>query len=196
MKFPRATLRNVYVHSKSAAQRVEGSIVAWLEKNLRLQVNKEKSGIGAVWERKFLGFQLNEKLEIAIAPQSQKYFRNKVRELWRSCQSLSSKELRRQWCAWLRGWCNYYRLAEDRQSITGQEGWIRRHIRCCFWQRWHNTKGRWNRLRKLGCTASQCRTAFSSLGAWRIARSPSLHTALSKKTLHQYGFLMPSEVFG
>lgn len=187
---------NVYVQSESAARRVEGSIVEWIGKNLRLQVNKEKSGTGAVWERKFLGFQLNERLEIGIAPKSREHFQDKVRELWRSCQSLSSKGLREQWCAWLRGWCSYYKLAEDRRSITELEGWIRRHMRCCFWQRWHSVQGRWKRLKKLGCTSRLCKTASSSRGAWRIARSPSLQTALSNKTLHQWGFLMPSEAFG
>ncbi len=187
---------NIYVHSAAAARRVQESITRWLEKHLRLQVNPQKSGIGKVWERQFLGFQLNDKLEIAIAPKSAKRFQDKVRELWRSCQSRTSGELCRQWRAWLLGWCSYYRLAEDRKSITALEGWIRRRMRCCFWQRWHSRKGRWNTLRKLGCTLRQCQTAYSSKGAWVIAKSPSLQTALSNNTLRRYGFLMPSVAFG
>lgn len=187
---------NIYVRSEAAAQRVLEGITQWVEKNLRLKVNAEKSGTGRVWERKFLGFQLNEKLEIAIAPKSVKRFKDKVRELWRSCQSRTSGELLRQWREWLVGWCGYYRLAEDRRSVTKTEGWIRRHIRCCFWQRWHGRKGRLKNLKKLGCTPRQCETAYSTKGAWVIARSPSLNAALSNATLRRYGFLMPSEAFG
>jgi len=187
---------NIYVGSEAAAQRVMESVTEWLKIVLRLQVNETKSGTGKVWERKFLGFQLNQKLEIVISPKSVARFKGKVRELWRSCQSLTSKELRGQWCAWLRGWCNYFKLAEDRREVLRLEGWIRRHIRCTFWVRWHSTKGRIRMLRKLGCTARQCETAYSAKGAWRIARTPSLQTALSKAALHKYGFCMPSEAFG
>ena len=36
------------------------------------------------------------------------------------------------------------------------------------------------------------KVAFSSRGAWRLAGSGSLHTALSNAVLRRYGFLMPS----
>jgi len=187
---------NIYVRSEQAAQRVLENVTQWLEQELRLRVNEGKTGIGKVWERKFLGFQLNAKMEIAIAPKSVERFKDKVRELWRGCQSKTSNELLRQWRAWLRGWCSYYRLAQDRKDVTRLEGWIRRRIRCCFWLRWHSWKGRLKKLRSLGCTPRQCKTAHSSKGAWRIAKSPSLQKALSNATLRRYGFLMPSEVFG
>ncbi|MGH8510270.1 MAG: group II intron maturase-specific domain-containing protein, partial [Gammaproteobacteria bacterium] len=61
-----------------------------------------------------------------------------VSDLWRSCQSLSSAELRDRWCAYLVGWWNYFRLAEVRRPLTEIDGWIRRHIRKCFWLRWHD----------------------------------------------------------
>jgi len=187
---------NIYVGSEAAALRVMGSITEWLRKELRLQVNETKSGVGKVWERKFLGFQLNQNLEIVISPKSVERFRDKVRKLWSSCQSLTSRELRGQWCAWLLGWCNYFQLAEDRRNILRMEGWIRRRIRCTFWLRWHSVKGRIKKLKMLGCTSRQCETAYSTKGAWRIAKSPSLQKALSNAVLRQYGFCMPSEAFG
>ncbi|MFA5285648.1 MAG: hypothetical protein WC347_08635, partial [Smithellaceae bacterium] len=61
---------------------------------------------------------------------------------------------------------------------------------------WYDWKGRPKKLRALGCTPRQCKTAHSSKGAWRTAKSPSLQTALSNATLRRYGFLMPSEAFG
>ena len=85
--------------------------------------------MGRPWERKFLGFRINPEGKIEVAPQSVERFRTKVRELWRSCQSRSSDELRDAWRAYVRGWWAYYGLAEDRRNIFGLEGWIRRHIR-------------------------------------------------------------------
>jgi RNA-directed DNA polymerase len=187
---------NIYVRSEKAAQRVLENVTQWLAIELRLRVNEEKTGVGQVWERQFLGFQISNKLEIAIAPRSVERFKDKVRTLWKSCQSRTSTELLRQWRAWLQGWCSYYRLAQDRTGVTRLEGWIRRRIRCCFWLRWHSRKGRWNRLKALGCTARQCQTASSSKGSWKIAASPSLQAALSNAVLNRYGFQMPSEAFG
>ena len=133
---------NIYVSSRRAAERVLASITDWIKKHLRLEVNATKSGTGRPWERKFLGFRINPQGKIEAAPQSVERFKMKVRELWRSCQSQSSDELRDTWRAYVRGWWGYYRLAEERRNVLGLEGWIRRHIRSCFWQRWHDWRGR------------------------------------------------------
>ncbi len=42
---------------------------------------------------------LTERLEITIAEKSRERFKEKVRELWRSCQSLSSAQMRDRWRA-------------------------------------------------------------------------------------------------
>jgi RNA-directed DNA polymerase len=185
---------NIYVGSAAAAERVRVGITEWLHTRLRLTVNAAKSGCGRVWERKFLGFRLTEKLEITIAEKSRDRFKQKVRDLWQSCQSLRSTELRDRWCAYVRGWWAYFRLAEDRRSIFDLEPWIRRHIRKCFWQRWHSIRGRFRALRRLGLPERQCKVAYSKLGAWPLAASPSLQYALSNKVLRGYRFLMPSDL--
>lgn len=185
---------NIYVSSQRAAERVLSSITEWMAKHLRLEVNATKSGRGRPWERKFLGFRINPQGEIEIAPTSVERFKTKVRELWRSCQSRTSEELRDNWRAYVRGWWSYFRLTEKRRSIFGLEGWIRRHIRSCFWQRWHDWRGRKRHLRRLGLRGRLLKVAHSSKGAWPIARSPSLQTALSNAVLRRAGFLMPSDL--
>ena len=216
MRFPGATYRNIYVSSQAAAERTLASIQNWIEKHLRLKVNEAKSGTGRVgqwrsqmvslsgtrsaivlrqWsERKFLGFRLNRKLQIGIAPESIERFKAKVRELWRSCQSKTSNELRDAWQSFIRGWWGYFQLAEDRQPIYRLEGWIRRHIRKCFWLRWHSRKGRERKLRGLGLTGLLLKVAASARGAWHIARTGSLHKALSNAVLRRTGFPMPSDL--
>lgn len=185
---------NIYVGSQRAAERVLESITEWVSKHLRLQVNATKSGTGRPWERKFLGFRINPKGEIEVAPQSVERLKDKVRELWRSCQSQTSEQLRDAWRAYIRGWWNYYQLAEERRSIFALEGWMRRHIRKCFWVRWHSVKGRLQALRRLGLSGRLLKVAHSSRGAWPLAASPSLHTALSNTRLRRHGFLMPSDL--
>ncbi len=185
---------NIYVSSQRAAERVLGSITDWIKKHLRLEVNASKSGVGRPWEQKFLGFRINPQGKIEVAPRSVERFKMKVRELWRSCQSQTSEELRDNWRAYVRGWWGYFRLAEDRRNIFGLEGWTRRHIRACFWQRWHDWCGRLRKLRQLGLSGALLKVAHSSRGPWRIAASPSLQTALSNAVLRRHGFWMPSDL--
>ena len=73
---------NIYVGSQAAAERTLASIQDWIEKHLRLKVNAAKSGTGKAWERKFLGFRLDRKKRIGIAPESLERFKAKVREMW------------------------------------------------------------------------------------------------------------------
>ena len=172
------------------------SVQGWIEKHLRLQVNAAKSGVGRTWERKFLGFRLNRARQIEAAPESLKRFKTKVRELWRSCQSRTSNQLRDAWRQYVRGWWGYYQLAGNRRPIFWLEGWIRRHIRACFWMRWHEPKGRERRLRSLGLRGRMLGVAQSYRGAWHLARTGSLQTALSNEKLRRHGFLMPSDLAG
>jgi hypothetical protein len=185
---------NIYVASESEANAVLQSISQWISRKLKLQINTDKSGIGRVWERKFLGFILTVALLISVSPQAIAKFKDQVRSKWDARQSLSSEQLRDQWSAYQRGWWAYFRRAEDRRSITDTSGWIRRHIRKCFWQRWHSASGRRAALAKLGIPPSRVRIAHSSHGAWRMGRHPVLQEALNNIVLKRYGFITPSDL--
>ena len=37
---------------------------------------------------------------------------------------------------WMDAWWNYFQLADWRREVRDLSGWIRRHMRKCFWQRW------------------------------------------------------------
>jgi hypothetical protein len=185
---------NIYVGSQAAAERAMASIQGWIEKHLRLKVNTAKSGTGRVWERKFLGFRLNRQQQVEVAPESVERFKTKVRVMWRACQSRTSNQLREAWQRYLRGWWEYFRLAEQRKPIFRLEGWIRRHIRKCFWLRWHDAEGRENALRRLGVHPRVLRTVRTGRGAWFMAATSTMHSGLSNAVLRRYGFLVPSDL--
>ena len=104
MRLPGATHRNVYVSSEAAAKRVLAGIGDWIERHLRLRVNRAKSGAGRPWERKFLGFRINRKGQREVAPQSVERFKQKVREIWRSGRSVTSRALCDEWRRYVVGW--------------------------------------------------------------------------------------------
>jgi RNA-directed DNA polymerase len=107
---------------------------------------------------------------------------------------LTSTQLRDRWNSYVQGWWGYYSLVEWRRPIFQTEGWTRRHIRKCFWLRWHKSKGRVAALKRLGVPAQRALIGRSSRGAWPMARHAVMQEALSNKTLKRYGFLLPSDL--
>ena len=91
----------------------------------------------------------------------------------------------------MRGWWEYFQLTETLRPIKKLEPWIRRHIRKCFWLRWHSRRGRLRNLRRLGLEGDDLGVASNRRGAWGIAKQPELHKALSNKVLRNL-FLFPS----
>jgi group II intron reverse transcriptase/maturase len=185
---------NIYVASEAAAERVAASVSEWIERRLRLGVNRAKSGRGRPWERQFLGFAIDREGRIELAERSLERYKRKVRELWRGGQALTSRELRDRWRSWLEGWWGYFRLAENRERLLRLEGWTRRHIRKCFWLRWHDTAGRKNALRKLGVNERLLRVVATRRGSWFMARNAAVQQGLSNARLKRHGFLVPSQL--
>jgi RNA-directed DNA polymerase len=183
---------NIYVGSERSAQRVYEGIALWIEKYLRLTVNRAKSGTGRPWQRKFLGFRVKKDGQIGISPASISAYKEKVRSLWRGCQSLTSQELVGNWHRYIRGWWNYYGLAVDK--LGSVSSWTRRHMRKCFWLRWHGRQGRMRHLRRLGVSARLLKRVDFHVGAWRAARHPAMHTALNNNLLRKYHLVTPNDL--
>jgi RNA-directed DNA polymerase len=180
---------NIYLGTEKAAQRVLESTTKFVARKLKLEVSASKSGVDRPWKRKFLGFRLSPEGIIEVSEKAIERFREQVRQLWINRQNKTSTQMRDQWARYVRGWWEYYRLTGNTKPLLAQDGWLRRHMRKCFWQRWHGSQGRLKALQKLGVRYPSLRAAKSGRGAWRMARHPVMHTALSVRTLKRYGFL-------
>lgn len=183
---------NIYVSSERSAERVYESISQWIEKHLKLTINRDKSGTGRPWERKFLGFQVREDGEIGLAKSSLEAYKARVRQLWDAKKSLTSRQLIEGWRRYVQGWWNYFGITVD--NLAGISSWTRRHMRKCFWQRWHCRRGRIKQLKKLGISSRQLKRVDFHAGAWRAARHPAMHTALNNKRLRQYCLVTPNDL--
>lgn len=182
----------IYVGSQRSAERILDSITHWLKKHLKLDVNRDKSDSGKSGSSKFLGFQIRDNGEIVCAAESIVRYKVRVRELWDACQGRSGLEVIRRWRAYVRGWWNYFAIAST--PLESVSGWTRRHMRKWFWQRWHNRKGRMKMLRRLGVSPKLLSRVDFYAGAWRAARHPGMHQALSNAKLRGYGLFTPHDL--
>lgn len=182
----------IYVSSERSAERVLASITPWIERHLRLRVNREKSGAGPTGQRKLLGFLIQPDGRIEIAPESVQGYRANVREVWNVRNGRTGPDTVKTWQVYLRGWWNYFAMAQSWWSDLS--AWTRRHMRKWFWQRWHNRAGRLNRLRRLGLAGHQLSRVNCHLAAWPAARQPGMHQALSNRCLRRWGLLTPNDL--
>jgi len=181
----------IFTTSERSAQRVLESVIRWIEKHLKVPVNREKSGSGLTDKSSLLGFRIYSDGRIGISPKAIEKLKAKVREHWEARQNLTSEQLRDQWRRYITGWWNYFKLADWRREVKDLSGWIRRHMRKCFWLRWKTPRGRINALKRLGVKGRSLGIGYTGLGAWRVARLWAMNQALSNATLKQYGFILP-----
>ena len=183
----------IFVKSERSGQRILASLTAWLAKHLKLRVNPNKSGTGRPWDGKFLGFRINSDGTIKLAQASLEKLKDQVRECWNNQNRLSLEKRIDDWQHYIRGWYAYFGVCIEYPLTRAMEGWIRRHMRKYFWQRWHNKRGRMNALKRLKAKPSHQRQTSVSVGDWRIARSPVLHAVLNNARLKRWGLWLPSD---
>lgn len=184
----------IHASSQRSAERIYEGVAGWIEKHLKLEVNRTKSGTGPSGQSSLLGFRLFEDGKTGIAPEVIGKLKEKVRELWDARQGLTSVQLRDQWQGYIRGWWNYFQLADWRREVEDLRGWLRRHMRKCFWQRWKTARGRLNALKRLGVKGRALGQCYSRRGAWAMSRHPVMQQALKNRTLWRYGLIIPWEV--
>ena len=186
----------VFVASERAAERVLERLTRWLHTHLDLEVNVAKSGARRTEETALLGFRLHPGGHVSPAPKAIERFKDRVRALWDARQSLTSQQLREQWQRYVTGWWNYFGYANWCREVHALSGWIRRHMRKCFWLRWHDRHGRFNALRRLGVRGRALGVAGCRRGAWFMARHIVVNQALRTATLNRHGFTLPWALAG
>jgi len=169
------------------------SAVQYLTRKLKLKVNQAKSATDRPWNRKFLGFTFTEKKgpnRIAIHESRIKRFKDKIRGLTKKMRGSEIKEsIRKKLMPIVRGWTNYFSVAEWTRVTHNLDGWIRRKIRGILWRQWKTSFTRYKRLIKLGLQENIAReTAYSSKGPWRMAQSYGMHKAVSNEVIEQMGY--------
>jgi RNA-directed DNA polymerase len=182
----------VYVRSKAAGERVMASLENFLEKRLRLEVNREKSAVGRPWGRKFLGYRTttNRKPKLKPDPKSVKRLKMKLKELFRRGRGWSLARTIREINPVLRGWGHYYRLAEVEGVFEELDQWIRRRLRVLLWRQWKRPRTRFDALRKRGLDEERARASASNgFGPWWNAGASHMNQAVPIQTLGQMGLV-------
>ncbi|MCK5651283.1 MAG: group II intron reverse transcriptase/maturase [Gemmatimonadetes bacterium] len=182
----------VYVRSEAAGERVMASLERFLKKRLRLKVNRKKSAVGRPWKRKFLGYRttMDRKPKLKPDPKSVKRLKTKLKALFRRGRGWSLAHTIRELNPVLRGWGNYYRLADVKGVFEELDKWVRRRLRLLLWRQWKQPRTRFKALQKRGLDRERAkRSAYNGFGPWWNAGTSHMNQAVPTSTFSQMGLV-------
>ena len=189
----------IFCKSRRAAERTLASITRFIEKKLFLKVNRDKTKVDYVGKINFLGFsfyQMEGVTRVRIHPKSKERMRKRVRELTNRNNGWGYEYRRKKLKEYIRGWVNYYRIADIRTLLVQTDQWMRRRIRAVYWKQWKRVRTRYRYLRKLGLSHQKAyEFANTRKKYWRVAGSYILTTTLTNQKLKEIGFLFFTDYF-
>lgn len=189
---------NIYVRSERAAERVMTSVTTFIERKLKLKVNREKSSVARPYQRKFLGYSFTSEktVRLRVAQASIQRFKEKVKYLIRKGRGRNLERLiRYELNPLIRGWLNYFSAAETRGFARELDGWLRRKLRCILWRQWKRPWTRRNRLMEQGLPELQAvRSAFNQRGPWWNSGAKHMSFAFPKRYFDNHGLISMADL--
>ncbi len=190
---------SIYVRSMKSAERVKESIYRFIEGKLKLKVNRLKSKICRPSKSSLLGFSFYKDCkgwQIRIGNKSYQRFKTKVKELTSRRWSISIDERLKRLNYHLRGWVNYFKIANCRSRLKDLDGWIRFRLRMCQWKVWKKVKTRITNLVKLGMNKFHAYlNGNTRKGYCRVAHSGILHHTLTNEYFTNLGYVSLEDIY-
>ncbi len=159
---------NIFVRTPKSAERVMRSISKFIERKLKLKINRDKSKVGRSREVKFLGMTIIDGA-VVISAQSMKRALEKVKELTPRGTHLSLSETMKRINSWYIGWSGYYRMTQYPSQLRAIEAHIRRRLRSRIVDQHNRRRHLFKKLMKRGVTRRRARTVFSNKGRWVLS---------------------------
>lgn len=190
---------NIYVKSKKAADRVMQSITKYIEQDLKLKVNTDKSKVERPWECKFLGYSFyrkDDEIKMKVHEKSIRKLKDKLKLLTGRSKIGNIKRTYEKIKQLVIGWINYFKLADMKSSMRKLDEWLRRRIRMCYWKQWKKISTKVNNLQKLGISKQKAwEFANTRKSYWRISSSPILATSITNTRLEKAGLVSLLKIY-
>ena len=184
----------ILVKSEKAANRVLSSITKYIEKKLGLKVNAEKSKVTRPTKTKYLGFSFwttkGGKWKPKPHIKSYQKLKRKLKKLTDRSWSISLDNRIKQINYLIRGWVNYFRIANMRQVIIDIDKHLRTRIRVIIWKQWKKITKRYKALRQLEVSheiAFAC--ANTRKGYYQIGKTTYIQFAINIERLRKRGLV-------
>ena len=125
----------IFCKSKRGAKRIFESITSFLEQNLFLKVNRTKSQVAYIRNIRFLGYGFyvyKGEGRLRVHPKSVRKLKDKIREITGRSNGMSIEYRNARLNQVIRGWVNYFKLADMKTLMQQLDEWTRSRIRTLY----------------------------------------------------------------
>ena len=178
----------ILLKSERAAKRVMDGIVKYLEEELKLPVNKEKSGVSEIKNVPFLGFQLLRG-KIRVSNKSRIKFKDRVRELTRRNNPLSMYQNIQELNKYLQGWVAYFGIQEFKMLFRDLDGWIRSRVRSMQLKKWKNPRKFQRIMINVGFKPQEAHRVWIRMNKWQSVHRRAVRFVMNLKWFRKQGLI-------
>ena len=182
----------IFCKSRKSAERTLNNIMPYIEGKLFLKVNRTKSCAAHISKVKYLGYSFYRykgKSRFRVHPKSVTKMKNKIRELTDRSNGWGNEYRALKLTQFIRGWVNYFRMADMKSMLQSNDEWLRHRIRAIYWKQWKKVKTKFKELKKLGVEEEKAWICANMRnGNWYCSGYFVLQTAFNNKKLRELGY--------
>ena len=178
----------ILLKSERAANRVMTGAIRYLENDLNLPVNKEKSIVAEVKKVTFLGFQILRG-KIRVSNKARVKFKKRVRELTRRNNPLSMYQIIQELNSYLRGWLSYFRIQEFRMLFRDLDAWIRSRLRSMQLKKWKKPRKFQRIMVRLGFNPAKAHRVWIKMNKWQSVSRKEVRFVMNLEWFRRQGLL-------
>jgi len=174
----------IFANSKSEAGRYRAIATSYLEGELKLTVNKEKTHLTNLDKGiPYLGFNIKN-MGVLVSDKSVSKFKKKVRKLTPRNQGYKLSYYLTELDLLLKGYSMYFRIARCKKLFRNLMSWVRRRLRMMIMRSWKSWKGLHKQLRRM-----KYKGKFEKISVtrWHNSNCTLVHMALPKTWFEEHG---------
>lgn len=186
----------IFCKSQKSAKRTLQNILPYIEDKLLLKVNREKTCVAHISKVKYLGYSFYhyKEFRFRVHPKSVEKMKRKLREVTNRNNAWSNEYRILKLQQFIRGWVNYFKLADMKSLLQAADEWLRHRIRAIYWKQWKRVRTRIRELRNLNLPEWLVREiANCRKGIWRSALV--LNRALTNKEITKLGYMSLADYY-
>ena len=187
----------IFCKSRKSAERTLRNIIPFIEGKLFLKVNRKKTSVAHISKVKYLGYafyRYKGKCRFRVYPKSVAKMKDKIRELAKRNNGWGNEYRARRLTQFVRGWVNYFSLADMKGLLEKTDEWLRHKIRAVYWKQWKKVKTRYHMIKKYGMPKWKVHEmANCRKGIWRSALM--LNSVLTKQEIASLGYISMTDYY-
>ena len=182
----------IFCKSRKSAERTLKNIIPFIEGKLFLKVNRKKTGVEHISKVKYLGYafyRYKGKCKFRVHPKSVAKMKDKIREMTKRNNGWGNEYRAMKLTQFVRGWVNYFSLADMKGLLRETDEWLRHKIRTIYWKQWKKVKTKFRELKRLGVEEEKAWICANMRnGNWYCGGYFVLQTAFNNKKLRELGY--------